>query len=48
LSAAIAQLAMDPERAQSMGPQGRARVAHGWSWSKRAARLETILKPAVT
>jgi len=47
LSAAIAQLAMDPERARSMGVQGRARVARCWTWSKSVTRLETILKQAV-
>ena len=44
LSVAMGQLLSDPERARTLGLNGRARVERCWTWSKSAQRLESILQ----
>jgi glycosyltransferase involved in cell wall biosynthesis len=46
LAAAVAQLAMDPHRATTMGRSGRAAAVSSHSWDERSARTTAVLETA--
>jgi phosphatidylinositol alpha-1,6-mannosyltransferase len=45
LAAAVTGLLQDPERARAMGEKGRSWVEREWTWTRQAARLDTLLTP---